>query len=87
MQAGALSRYFWPVRKGHEWRGAQLRSAFGISDDSPLRSRDLRNSIEHFDERLDLFLDGGVTGHVLPEYVGPFDEPRTASQAFPRLLH
>jgi|ERR1700722_2932804 len=74
IQAAGLSRYFWPVRKGHEWRGDQLRVAFDIADDSPLRSRDLRNSIEHFDERLDVFLEGDVTGHILPEYVGPFAE-------------
>jgi len=75
IQAAAVSRYFWPARSSHEWRGAQLRSAFGIGDDNPLRSRDLRNSIEHFDERLDIFLEGDVTGHILPEYMGPFDEP------------
>jgi hypothetical protein len=75
VQAAAVSRYFWPARASHEWRGAQLRSAFAVGDDNPLRSRDLRNSIEHFDERLDLFLEGHVTGHVLPEYVGPLEEP------------
>jgi hypothetical protein len=75
IKAAAVSRYFWPARSSHEWRGAQLRSAFGISDENPLRSRDLRNSIEHFDERLDLFLQGEVTGHILPEYVGPLVEP------------
>lgn len=75
IQAAAVSRYFWPARDSHEWRGAQLRSAFGISNDNPLRSRELRNSIEHFDERLDLFLEDHVTGYVLPEYVGLFEEP------------
>jgi hypothetical protein len=79
IQAAAVSRYFWPVRSGHDWRGAQLRGAFGIRDDNPLRSRDLRNCIEHFDERLDLFLEDDVTGHILPEYVGPFDEPTGVS--------
>jgi hypothetical protein len=74
IQAAAISRYFWPARNTHEWRGVQLRSAFGISDDNPLRSRDLRNSIEHFDERLDLFLQREVTGHILPAYVGPLVE-------------
>ncbi len=70
VQAGALSRYFWPVRSTHEWRGTQLREAFGISEDSPLRSRDLRNAIEHFDEKLDRYLENGVVGQVLPEFVG-----------------
>ncbi len=75
IQAAAVSRYFWPARVTHEWRGAHLRSAFRINDENPLRSRELRNSIEHFDERLDLFLEDDMTGHVLPEYVGPFEEP------------
>lgn len=75
VQAGALSRYFWPVRSAHEWRGAQLRKAFDISEDSPLRFRDLRNSIEHFDEKLDRYLENGVVGQILPEFVGLFREP------------
>jgi hypothetical protein len=74
VHAAALSRYFWPVRDNHEWRGIQLRSVFQISDDSPLRSRDLRNSIEHFDEKLDRYLENGIVGHILPEYIGPFVE-------------
>lgn len=49
VQAGSLSRYFWPVRKGHEARAAALRRAFDMSESSPLFSRDLRNAIEHFD--------------------------------------
>lgn len=75
IQAGALSRYFWPTSSAHEWRGAQLRKAFSISEDSPLRSRELRNAIEHFDEQLDRYLENGVVGHILPEFVGLFREP------------
>jgi hypothetical protein len=75
VQAAALSRYFWPVRSAHKWRGEQLRRAFDVSNDSPLRSRDLRNAIEHFDERLDRFLENGLVGQVLPEYVGPSQQP------------
>jgi len=71
-QCAALSRYFWPVRAAHAWRGKQLREVFGVSDESPLRSRDLRNDFEHFDEQLDLYLDREIVGYVLPEYVGPF---------------
>lgn len=76
MQAAALSRYFWPVRNAHAERGTELRRALRVGDDSPLRSRDLRNAIEHFDERLDAFLAGGLVGHILPEYVGPLVESR-----------
>lgn len=74
LQAAALSRYFWPVRNAHEWRGTQLRAVFEVSDQSPLKSRDLRNAIEHFDEKLDKYLEEGIVGQIFPEYVGPFPE-------------
>lgn len=71
LQAGSLSRYFWPVRKGHEDRGAALRRAFSIDETSPMFDRSLRNALEHFDERLDNYLASGIVGYVFPEYVGP----------------
>jgi hypothetical protein len=70
VHAAVLSRYFWPVRSAHAWRGEQLREAFSISEDSALKSRNLRNAIEHFDEQLDDYLEGGVVGHVIPEFIG-----------------
>jgi hypothetical protein len=74
VHAAALSRYFWPVKEGHRWRGMQLRQAFQMPDDSPLRARGLRNAFEHFDEQLDDYLEKGIVGHILPEYIGPFSE-------------
>lgn len=71
VQGAALSRYFWPVREGHKERGKILREAFGIRDTSPLKERDIRNAIEHFDERLDNYLASGVVGYIFPEFVGP----------------
>jgi hypothetical protein len=71
VQGAAVSRYFWPIRKGHEQRAKQLRSAFNITEESPLFSRSLRNDIEHLDEKLDRYLATGITGHILPEYFGP----------------
>lgn len=71
VNAGALSRYFWPAKADHRWRGVELRQAFGIGDDHALKERKFRNAIEHFDENLDNYLDGGVFGHILPEYIGP----------------
>lgn len=47
LQSAALSRYFWPVRKGHEARGTSLREAFDVDESSPLFNRDLRNALEH----------------------------------------
>jgi hypothetical protein len=74
--AAALSRFFWPsLRKGNQLasaRGKKLRQAFSLEDSSPLSSRDVRNAIEHFDERLDSFL--------LPERFGYFfPTPRIGS--------
>lgn len=72
LHAGALSRFFWPSRtKLHEARGEELRRAFNIKDDSPLADRSLRDAMEHFDERLDIYLCGDPIGYVFPEYVGP----------------
>ncbi len=71
IQGGALSRYFWPVRKGHEERGHQLRQALAVGDDSPLHDRNLRNAIEHFDEKLDAYLSSGLVGYIFPEFVAP----------------
>lgn len=70
-QAGALSRYFWPVRKEFFSRGELLRSTFLMTEESPLFSRDLRNAIEHFDERLDKYFAQNLVGCFFPEYVGP----------------
>jgi hypothetical protein len=74
LQAAVLSRYFWPVRQGHEARAKQLRDALDVTDDNPLKNRDLRNEIEHFDEKLDAYLSDGIAGYIFPEFVGPLPE-------------
>ena len=79
-QAGAISRYFFPSsedprkaapkQKGmHGKRGSYLRKVFAVGDDSPLKNRGLRNSVEHFDERLDLYLEDGIVGHIFPSLI------------------
>ena len=75
LQGAAISRYFWPTRKGknniHKLRSEKLREAFKICENNPLKNRDLRNAIEHFDERLDKYLTQEIVGHIIPKYVGP----------------
>ena len=71
VQGAAVSRYFWPSNGAHEVRGRELREMFRVTEQSPLRSRDLRNMIEHFDEKLDHYLSKGIVGHVIPHYFGP----------------
>lgn len=73
-KSAALARYFWPVKDGksgeHKRRGSQLRQTFAVTDESPLRGKNLRDALEHFDERLDRYLASGIVGHILPSYVG-----------------
>ncbi|PSV98971.1 hypothetical protein [Photobacterium lipolyticum] len=75
LHSATVSRYFWPSKPGknelHKKRAKQLQEAFGIEDSSPLKSRKLRNKLEHFDENLDLYLNNKpIVGYILPAYVG-----------------
>ena len=77
-QAGCVSRYFFPTGRAkkspHIERATRLRNAMEITDSSPLANRELRNAIEHFDERLDLFLQNDHIGEFFPYDIGY--EPR-----------
>lgn len=67
--AGALSRFFWPVKKDNQLavaRGDRLRDAFALDEKSALKWRKLRNAFEHFDEDLDRFLLQDRLGHFFP---------------------
>jgi len=74
--AAALSRYFWPSGAGPRSRAplraltaaraAKLRSAFDLTEASPLKDRALRDALEHFDERLDHYLLTSDAGQYIP---------------------
>lgn len=72
-QAGAVSRYFWPTPRKpspvHASRAVRLREALLVDESSPLHNRDLRNALEHFDERLDMYLSQGRVGEFVPDHV------------------
>ncbi|HIH7636061.1 hypothetical protein ACVST0_21015 [Yersinia enterocolitica] len=74
INAAALSKYFWPVRKQHNWRGDALKLVFDIQENSVLESRVIRDKIEHFDERLDKYLENNVVGAIIPEFIGVSDD-------------
>ncbi|MDH2208510.1 MULTISPECIES: hypothetical protein [unclassified Empedobacter] len=67
-QAGIISKYFFPPVKNliHKLRGEKLRETFKIDDGQELSKRDFRNYIEHFDEKLDLFLNNAIAGNIIP---------------------
>ena len=81
-QPAALSRFFWPIKSDDQTqaRGAYLRSVFSINDNSVLKSREIRNAIEHFDERLDKFTSKTIAGNIYPNYVG--NTPQQGSVPF-----
>lgn len=63
-QAGIISKYFFPPvdekkakNQIHKLRGERLREAFKVVDNQNFCDRTFRNYIEHFDEKLDLFLN------------------------------
>src|SRR5579859_2804722 len=64
-----VSRLLWPtvpkdraLRALTIRRGRALRKALMVVHDSPLRSKELRDHIEHFDERLDEWVAAWVAG-------------------------
>lgn len=73
--AGALAFYFWnngnskmkdEIKEYTKNRSAGLRNDFNLSDDSPLKDRNLRNTFEHFDEKVDIFLINNLAGTFFP---------------------
>ncbi|MEP3198213.1 MAG: hypothetical protein ABJO57_10110 [Lentilitoribacter sp.] len=81
--AAALSRFFWPARKDRLYvmRSEKLRTAFNIDESSALKDREIRNALEHFDERLDEFLFQEQAGYFFPTAIVDSheiaDEPTT----------
>jgi hypothetical protein len=73
-QAAAISRYFWPSKNEgvQKLRAERLRQAFLMTETSPLKDRQIRNAMEHFDERLDKFLLSDPMGQIIP---GPIVAP------------
>lgn len=51
---GNVSKIFWPNPKFKE-RGKELREKLKVADDSILKSRNMRNIFEHYDEKIEEF--------------------------------
>ena len=64
--AGNASKLLWGTRGSEQAdQRRPLRDLVGVTDDSPLKSRDVRNAFEHFDERIERWHAAGDT-KVLP---------------------
>jgi len=75
--SAALSRFFWPsglggksrpvLKKLADARASRLRMLYALDEQSALRDRNLRDALEHFDERLDRYLLGLEAGYIFPD--------------------
>lgn len=59
----------------HEKRALRLKQGVQITDKSPLFNRYLRNGLEHFDEKLDIYLAENIVGQFIPDYID-YVEPK-----------
>ncbi|MFC7772669.1 hypothetical protein [Flavobacterium sp. GCM10027622] len=87
LNVGGISRFFWPSKNTgiYKIRAKKLREVYHVYDSSILKNRDMRNHIEHFDEKLDDFLKEFINGTVMQKYVGPItyvDDIRTFFRAY-----
>lgn len=85
--AANVSKALWGGGRGQkaiEARRTPLRVSLAVEDDSPLKLKDLRNHLEHFDERLEEWLtrserkwhiDGGFGDPRAPGFIDPPPEP------------
>lgn len=85
--ASNISRLFWPPqprRRKDEApeifaqrqafttnRGKSLLTLFGLDDSSPLKSRVLRDHLEHYDERLDHWSNTSEMRNIASDTIGP----------------
>lgn len=85
--ASNVSRLFWPPpprkKKGEgpdvfaerlaytADRGTSLIALFGLDDSSPLKSRVLRDHLEHYDERLDHWSNTSQRRNIASDTIGP----------------
>lgn len=71
LAAAQISKMLWPnvssgsaiERTDRANRGIRLRELLDVADDSALLSRKCRNHLEHFDERIDVWLGPSTPGH------------------------
>jgi hypothetical protein len=68
---GNISKLLWPPEKKLAWRGETLRALLGVSADSPLKDRALRNQLEHFDEHVAAWASAERPEPATDDFLGP----------------
>ena len=70
--AGNVSKLFWPVQRCRPQR-ERLRAALKMHQTSPLYSRGVRDSLEHYDEELEDWYDNSPHRNLIDMSIGPPD--------------
>jgi hypothetical protein len=78
MATGEISKAFWPPNPKDEsmgeaakLRGKELRRILGVTNNSPLYDRRLRDHFEHFDERLDIWFFSSPHHNIVDDNIMP----------------
>lgn len=68
---GNVSKLLWGQGATHNRRRARLRELLQVSNESILSDRDIRNDLEHFDDRLETWAKRTEHYNILDRFVGP----------------
>jgi hypothetical protein len=82
--AANVSKILWPAKKQNRARGKHLRDLLGVDDDNLLSDRTFRNHFEHYDERIEKWVESNNSAVYMDSRINPF-EPTPLS--LPQLFH
>ncbi len=70
---GRISRLLWPSQDSDSDRARELRESLGVQPDSPLRSREIIEDFEQFEERLKNWHETSESRRFFDFYTEPLD--------------
>ena len=82
LAAGNISKILWPSDNSASRRRSVLREKLGVSDQSPLKDRRMRNHFEHYDERLEEWGKENAGGMFLDSNIGSLGVNRVGGTRF-----
>jgi hypothetical protein len=87
VSAAMVSKLLWGVGDARQTSRRPLRERLDVGEGSMLRDRDLRNTFEHFDERLEAFFNDLPDHEPVDAYIGSFmgislRDPRSLLRGF-----
>ena len=68
-----VSKILWPARKQRRARGKYLRDLLGVDDKNLLSDRTFRNHFEHYDERIEEWVENSNSAVYMDSRIDPFE--------------